>query len=117
MPPVCPFLHLNAMMTLLEARTTLLSEELLGVKGIEKYVLCVCAVIPFILDVRLLVDAPAEVAQEEGHKGFLPLPSAALALIFIATGFSHPFPSSTVKKSNSCIHELIVLHLLNTPEY
>ena len=44
---------------------------------------CVFVVIPFILDVRL-VDAPAGVAQEEGHTGFLHLPPAALALIFIA---------------------------------
>ena len=43
---------------------------------------CVVAV-PFILDVRL-VDAPAGVAQEEGHRGSLHLPSAVLALIFIA---------------------------------
>ena len=28
---------------------------------------CVCVVIPFILDVRL-VDAPAGVTQEEGHR-------------------------------------------------
>ena len=43
---------------------------------------CVC-VIPFILDVRL-VDVPAGVTQEDGHTGFLHLPSAMLALIFIA---------------------------------
>ena len=41
-------------------------------------------VIPFILDVRL-VDVPAGVTQEEGHSGFLHLPSAVLALIFLAT--------------------------------
>ena len=58
----------------------------------------VCVVIPFILDVRL-VDVPAGVIQEEGHTGFLHLPSAVLALIFIAQGFSRPFPSSTVKSS------------------
>ena len=40
-------------------------------------------VIPFILDVRL-VDAPAGVTQEGGHTGFLHLPSAVLALIFVA---------------------------------
>ena len=44
---------------------------------------CVYVVIPFILDVRL-VDAPAEVTQEEGHIVFLHLPSAVLALTFIA---------------------------------
>ena len=46
--------------------------------------MCVCVVIPFILDVRL-VDAPAGVTQEEGHTRFLiHLPSAVLAFIFIA---------------------------------
>ena len=44
---------------------------------------CVCVVIPFILDVRL-VYAPAGVTKEEGHTGFLHLPSAVLALVFIA---------------------------------
>ena len=48
------------------------------------YCVCVCVAIPFILDVRLM-DAPAGVTQEEGHTGFLHLPSAVLiALIFIA---------------------------------
>ena len=42
----------------------------------------VCVVIPFILDVRR-VDVQARVTQEEGHTGFLSLPSAVLALIFI----------------------------------
>ena len=46
---------------------------------------CVCVVFPFILDVRL-VDVPVGVTQEEGHTGFLiHLPSAVLALIFLAT--------------------------------
>ena len=45
---------------------------------------CVCVIIPFIPDVRL-VDVPAGVTQEEGHTGFLiHLPSAVLALIFLA---------------------------------
>ena len=43
---------------------------------------CVCVVIPFILDVRF-VDVPAGV-REEGQKGFLHLPSAVLALLFLA---------------------------------
>ena len=46
-------------------------------------VLCVCVGIPFILDVKL-VDVPAGVTQEEGHTGFLHLPSAVLALLFLA---------------------------------
>ena len=57
-----------------------------------------CVVIPFIMDVRL-VDAPAEVTQEKGRTGFPHLPSTVLALIFSREGFSHPFPSSTVKSS------------------
>ena len=44
---------------------------------------CECVVIPFTLDVRL-VDTPAGVRQEENHTGFLHLPFAVLALIFIA---------------------------------
>ena len=50
---------------------------------IYDHVCCVCVVIPFTLKVRL-VDAPAGVTQEEGRTGFLHLPSAVLALIFIA---------------------------------
>ena len=47
-------------------------------------VCCVCVGIPFILDVRL-VDVPGGVTQEKGLKGFLiHLPSAVLALIFLA---------------------------------
>ena len=44
---------------------------------------CVCVIIPFILDVRF-VDVPAGVTQEEDHTGFLiHLPSTVLALIFL----------------------------------
>ena len=45
--------------------------------------MCCVAVIPFILDDRF-VDVPARVTQEEGHTGFLHLPSAVLALISLA---------------------------------
>ena len=48
-----------------------------------------CVVIAFVLDVRL-VDALAEVTQEEGHTGFLHLPSAVLALIFIPRRIQPP---------------------------
>ena len=45
---------------------------------------CVCVVIPFILDVRL-VDIPAGVTREKGHlEFFVHLPSAVLASIFLA---------------------------------
>ena len=43
----------------------------------------VCVDIPFILDVRF-VDAPTGVTQQEGHTGFLHVPSSVLALTFIA---------------------------------
>ena len=50
----------------------------------EYTAVCVCLVFPFILDVRL-VDVPAGVTQEEGHTGFMiHLPSAVLALLFLA---------------------------------
>ena len=47
------------------------------------YMCVVCVVIPFILDVRL-VDVTAGVTQEEDQTGFLHLPAAVLALIFVA---------------------------------
>ena len=53
--------------------------------------MCVCVVIPFVLDVRL-VDVTAGVTQEEVHTGFLHLPSAVLALIFLARSIQ-PFLS------------------------
>ena len=43
-----------------------------------------CVDIPFILDVRLIMDVPAGVTQKEGHTGFLHLPSAVIALISLA---------------------------------
>ena len=59
--------------------------------------MCVCVCVrfffPFILDIKL--DVPAEVTQEQGHTGFLMhLPSAVLALIFLARRIqpSIPFP-------------------------
>ena len=42
-----------------------------------------CVVIPFILNVRS-EDLPAGVTQEQGRTGFLHLPSAVCALIFLA---------------------------------
>ena len=60
---------------------------------------CVCVVIPFILDVRF-VDVPDGVTQEEGHTGILiHLLSAVLALIFWREGFSRSFLSSTVRSN------------------
>ena len=55
--------------------------------------MCVlCVVTPFMLDVRLFVDATAGVMQEKGHAGFLDLPSAVLAVIFIARRIQPPLP-------------------------
>ena len=69
-----------------------------------------CVVIPFILDVRL-VDTPAGVTQEEGHPGFLYLPSAVLALTLIARRIQ-PFLSIVDREAEFlCTHEFIVFHL------
>ena len=65
------------------------------------FFVCVCDVIPFILDVRL-VDLPAGVTQEEGHTGFLHLPSAVLALIFLARRFQ-PFLSLVDREVEFCL--------------
>ena len=61
----------------------------------------VCVVIPFILDVRF-VDVPTGVTQEEGHTGFLHLPSAVLSLIFLARRIQ-PFLSLVDRKVDFCV--------------
>ena len=73
------------------------------------YSVCVlCVVITFILDVRL-VDVPAWATQEEGHTRFLHLPSAMLALTFLARTIQ-PFLSLVDRASRFwCTKELIVL--------
>ena len=67
--------------------------------------------IPFILDVRL-VDVLAGVTQEEGHTGSLHLPSAVLALIFLAKRIQ-PFLSLVDHEVEFCVlqNELSVLNL------
>ena len=45
-----------------------------------------CVVIPFILNVRF-VGVSAGVTQEEGHTGFLHIPSAVFALTFFSRRF------------------------------
>ena len=45
---------------------------------------CLCVVIPFILDVRVVVDISWGHTAEEGRTGFRHVSSAVLALIFIA---------------------------------
>ena len=61
----------------------------------------VCVDIPFILDVRL-VDAPAGVTKEEGHTGFLHLPSAVLVFIFLARRIQ-PFLSLVDHEVEFCV--------------
>ena len=63
---------------------------------------CVCIDIPFILDVRL-VDIPAGVSQEESHTGFLHLPSAVPAIIFI-TRRIQPLLSPVDREVEFCVH-------------
>ena len=73
--------------------------------------MCECVAIPFILDVRS-VDVTAGVTQEEGHTGFHHLPSAVLALIFLA-GWIQPSLSLVDREVELCVLPiLIVLHLL-----
>ena len=73
---------------------------------------CVCCVvIPFILDVRF-VDVPVGVTQEEGDTRFLHLPSAVLALIFLARRIQ-PFLSLVDREVEFCVlMNLSFLHLL-----
>ena len=52
--------------------------------------MCVCVVIPFILDVRLVDAPPAGVTQEECHTGFIHLPFAVLFLLFTARRIQPP---------------------------
>ena len=61
----------------------------------------VCVVILFILDVWI-VDVPAGVTQEERHTGFLHLPSAVLALIFL-TRRIQPFLSLVDREVELCV--------------
>ena len=70
----------------------------------------VCVTIPFFLNVRL-VDAPAEVTQEKGNTGFLHLPSAAFALIFIARRIQ-PSRSLVATVKSNFVHPRINRSLL-----
>ena len=60
-----------------------------------------CVDIPFILNVRF-VGVPARVTQEEGHTGFLHLPSAVLALIYLARTIQ-PFLSVVDLEVEFCV--------------
>ena len=58
------------------------------------------------------MDVPAGVTQEEGHTGFMYLPPAMLALIFLARRIQ-PFLSLVDREVEFCVLTiLIVLHLL-----
>ena len=48
------------------------------------------------------MDVPAGVTQEEGHTGFLHLPSAVLALIFLARRIQ-PFLSLVDREVEFCV--------------
>ena len=71
------------------------------ISNIIRAVSTVCIVISFILDVRF-VDVPAGVTQEEGHTGFFHLPSAVLALIFLARRIQ-PFISLVDREVEFCV--------------
>ena len=74
--------------------------------------MCVCVIIPFILDVRF-VDAPAGVTQE-GHTGFLHLLSAMVAFIFL-TRRIQPFLSLVDREVEFCVlSDLIVLACMSS---
>ena len=62
---------------------------------------CVCVVIPFILDVEF-VNVPAGVTQEEGHTGFLRLPSAVQSLILLERRIQ-PFLSLVDREVEFCV--------------
>ena len=63
--------------------------------------MCVCVVIPFILDVRF-VDVPVGVKQEQGQPGFAHLLSAVPALIFLARKIQ-PFFSLIDREVEFCV--------------
>ena len=61
---------------------------------------CVCVFSSHSFWTSSSLDVPAGVTQVEGHTGFfIHLLSAVRALIFSGEGFSHSFPSSTVKSN------------------
>ena len=65
-------------------------------------VVCVCVCChPIYSDVRF-VDVPAGVTQEEDHTGFLHLPSAVLAFIFLARRIQ-PFLSLIDREVEFCL--------------
>ena len=85
-------------------------DQFIAQRSLQMAVACVCVcvcvcVFFFFLPIhsgrQSLLDVLAGVTREEGHTEFpIHLPSAARAFIFLAReGFSHSFPSSTVKSN------------------
>ena len=72
--------------------------------------MCPYVVISFVLDVRF-VDVPTRVTQQEDHTGFLHLPSAVLALIFLARRSQPLFSPFDREGELLCASDLIILHL------
>ena len=60
------------------------------------------------------MDVPAGVTQEEGHPGFLHLPSAVLALIFLARRI-RPFLSLVDREVEFCLFVVVVFTLKAVP--
>ena len=67
------------------------------------------------------MDVPDKVMQEEGHTGFLHLPSTVLALFFLARRIQPSFFSSTMKssfvyprinRSPLVGHDLVIFHFI-----
>ena len=71
---------------------------------------CVCVIIPFFLDVRL-VDVPAGVTQEEGHRSYPPSFCGACLNFYCEKDSAVSFPRQPWSRI-LCTNELIVLHLL-----
>ena len=71
----------------------------------------VCVVIRFILHVRL-VDVPAGATQEEGHTEFIHLPSAVLALLFIARRIQSNFVYPRINRSPLVRHDFLFFYFI-----
>ena len=82
------------------------------IEGAHHYV-CVSVLSSNLFWTSELVEAPAGVTQEEGHTGFLRLPSCAavLALIFISRMIQPSLFLVDREVEILCTHELIILRL------
>ena len=57
------------------------------------------------------MDVPVGATQEEGHTGFIHLPSAVLALIFLERRIQ-PFLSFIDREVDFCVHSQLVGHFI-----